>query len=95
VTSQETCDLQRKDLRIFDFCPELLSEKGASRRNGPSANKSRMLEWYTVEFLNFVLSEMSILSNSFVNLAPPAQMIVAFHKGRETVCCLPELVRLR
>ena len=73
----------------------LLSEKGASRRNGPPANKSHMLKWYTVEFSNFVLSEMSILSHSVVNLAQSTEMIVACHKGRETDCRLPELVSLR
>lgn len=74
---------------------ELLSEKGASRRNGPPINKSHLLEWSTVEFSNFVLSEMSILSHSIVNLAQSTQMIVACHKGRETAFRLPEFVSLR
>ena len=74
---------------------ELLSEKGASRRNGPPVNKSHLLEWSTVEFSNFVLSEMSILSHSIVSLSQSTQMIVACHKGSETAYRLPEFLSLR
>lgn len=74
---------------------ELLSEKGASRRNGPPSNKSHLLEWSTVEFSNFVSSELSILSHSIVNLMQSTQMIVACHKGGEASYRLPELVSLR